>query len=187
MNSVGQVELGVRRDAFHEERNERNTQVLCDTWIDRIEAFDVALTVTRWDAHAEQQHRSAACSDALYDGVQVLLNFRYGLTANAVVCTQLDDDQRRLLFEDPVDTAQPACAGVAAQASIEQLEGFAPRSERALHDGWKSLIARQMQARRDAVAEEGDFRPADGRCRCWRCDGRRCGLLRGRCAAGNRG
>src|SRR5438132_1382431 len=116
VDAVGLVESSVAGHTVEQEGCQRGAGRARDGRIDAGERAGVVGAVVRRHAHAGQQHARAGGAGALDDAREIVAQRRHGLTAQAVVGAERDDDDLRMRLERPVDAPQPARARVAAAA-----------------------------------------------------------------------
>lgn len=111
---------------LEEERHERRARALGELDIDGLEGLGVCPAVVGGQPHAEQQHARAVRLDTVDDRFQVGAHLVKGDAPKAVVSSELDDDDARIVARQRF--GQPGASpvgGVPAHAGIDDPVGMA--------------------------------------------------------------
>ncbi len=85
-------------DTFEKKRHQRDVFLFGELAVNLGERIGVALAIIGWQLHAEQQHFRAALPRAVDHRGKISLQLRWRHPAQAVIATQLEDHQLRLML-----------------------------------------------------------------------------------------
>ena len=127
--------------------------------IQGVEVPGVGRAVVRGDAHADQQHAGAGLARQLDQRLEIAPHVRDRQSTQAVVATQLDDDDRRPVpLQRPRQPRQRAAGGLAARAGVDHPVPVPFGLQTALQQGHPPLFEPDPVGRAQAVPEHQDRR-----------------------------
>ena len=170
---------GYAKDTFQEKWEQGDVVFVRDEGVGGVELVDVVGTVVGREGDAGESDFGAAFFEGADDLVEVGAGGGDGQAAEAVVATELDDDDGGMEGEDVVETIDAVFGGVAADALVDDAVVVAEGVEVGLEIVGVALTGVGSVAGGEAVAEADDEGAVIGRrglrCRGWL----RCFLLRG--------
>src|SRR5436305_2081401 len=152
VDAVGLVESSVAGHTVEQEGCQRGAGRARDGRMDAGERAGVVGAVVRRHAHAGEQHPRAGRAGTLDDAREIVAQRRHGLTAQAVVGAERDDDDLRVRLERPVDAPQPARARVAAHAGVDHAVVEALAAQARLEQRRIRFLGRDPETGREGVA-----------------------------------
>ena len=167
VDAVGLVQGAFAADAFEEERDERDVEILCELRVDFAELLRVFRSVVGGHHHAQEEDLCAGIAGfADYLGEVVAGGFDVE-AAEAVVAAEADDEDVGGLSEEPVESAEAPGGRVAGDAGVDGVDADALLFEQLRSDGGERFVGGESEPCGDAVAEKddaGQFRRSGGWC-----------------------
>ncbi len=156
-------------DVFEEEGQEADVVLLRECGVHGVEFFDVVGTVAGGEGNAGEDYFGAAGLELIEDARKIGLGLVDGQAAEAVVATELDDDDLGMTGEDEVDAVEAVLGGVAADAGVDDVVVVALGVEQALELVGVGLADVGAEAGGEGVAEADDevLRGRRGALRDW--------------------
>ncbi len=156
---VGVVGLHVAGDAvdvFEEEGQEVQVIFFCERGVHGVEFFDVVGTVVGGEGDAGEGYLGSALLELLDHGGEVGLGLLQGEAAEAVVASELEDDELGVAGDDALDAVEAVLGGVAADAGVDDVVVVAAGVEELLEDIGVGLAGVGAEAGGEGVAEADD-------------------------------
>ena len=170
MDAIRLVQIGHAGDAFEQKRHQRDFVLAREILKHLTKSRGVLFPVVRRRLHADEQHWNRALPRAMDDALQILLHLGWRQASQPVIGAERKNQQPHIPFERPARAPQSVGRRVARHAGIDDLERDARLVQLALQHGRIRLLARDAEARGQAVAERHDDGGA-GCCGCVRCNG----------------
>ena len=152
MDAVGLDGSGHGVDVRVEHGQQRDVIARGDLVIHEVELMNVGLAVVGRQGDAGEQHFGVRREQAGDDGLQIAFSDCEGQAAEAVVATELDDDDGGVHGEDERKSIDAVLGGVAADASVDDAVVVAARVEVMLKRGGPGLAGDESVASGDAVS-----------------------------------
>src|SRR5689334_8375167 len=157
MDAVCLHELGIQRHLVEQKRHERELILLRQRCEHVTELLSVSRAVVRRYHHADEYYARAGLLHKLDDALEVLLAGREWQPAQAVVSTELDDDDARLVrFEHMRQPCEPALRRFTAYAGVDDAVFVPLGGESLLEQAYPTFLDLQAVAGAQAVAEHDD-------------------------------
>ena len=132
MNAVGLDVTFDAVDILEDEREQRNSELLRECGVHRVELRDVVAAVLRRKRDAGESHSCSRALQALDHCGHIALCDEDGKTAQAVVAAELEDDDLRFARKDLVDAFEAVFCGVTADALVHNVVVVSGGIEQAL-------------------------------------------------------
>ncbi len=156
MDPVLEVELLPSRHALEKERDERQPLLLRKAREEAAEALLVLRAVAGRDQHPAEEDVRSGLTGFLDDSPQIPFGLVERQTPEAVVGAEGQDQDGRMLGEDPFHPSKPARSRVARNPRVHHPYRPAPPRELFGHDRRKRLVDWKAKPGRQAVAQEDD-------------------------------
>ena len=156
VDTVFQVQLLLSCHALEKERDERQALLLREAREETAEPLLVLRSVAGRNQHSAEEDARSGLARFRDDPPEVPLGLVERESPEAVVGAQGENDDVRLLREDPLRPPEPAGRRVARDPRVHHADRPAPLRELLRHDGRKRLVDRKAEPRRQAVAQEDD-------------------------------
>ena len=121
-----------------------------------VEFFDVVGAVVGGEGDAGEDYLGAALLELIDDAGEVGLSLLDGQAAEAVVATELYDDDFGVAVDNELDAVEAVLGGVAGDAGVDDVVVVALGVEEALEMVWVGLADVGAEAGGERVAETDD-------------------------------
>ncbi|MCY1177451.1 hypothetical protein D9M73_177610 [compost metagenome] len=154
MDTVGLHQPGHAAHAFEEKRHQRHLLLRRKIFIYLGERLGVTLAVIGRQTHAQQQHLGTGCAGVINHRGKILLQLCWKLPAQAIIATQFQHHQLRLMLcEQRWQPRLTACAGVATDRSIDHFGVKSLGFQALLQQGNPALAGIQAESGTDTIAD----------------------------------
>ena len=158
VQSVGQVQRRVLRDALQEERIQRGVVFFRQVGKDGVEFVGEGFAGVERREHSGDDDARAGRFDFGEHRVQVVAGDGGGEVSEHVVGAEFHDDDVGLVGEHPVHAEESVGGGFAGDAVVDDGRRGAATGEGALKGGGEPVVGGQVVSGRQRVAEGGDDR-----------------------------